>query len=267
VKICFSPDEYGNPGDHSYQARLLRKDSGLRYVGKQHEMIPLLDQSRAIATEKIEIDHAKPADLERIRKEQDTKVQIPYFRSMVEADPENWWARHYLAVALLNDNRKSEALAEWRVIVDSGPPTASRWLPAMINVAEGLLAEGKCDEAVEICRRAFPVFMDRREPYILLGDAEKGRGNAREAIRWLNIAAHMPKPESPSLAMSGIAYSWLPFKQLAEAYLMAGDLPSARRCLDIALAYRPRDPKLLAIRGDLLALLAKRAACSAVEVR
>jgi len=252
ARLYHRPDEYGNPGDFSSQARLIRKASGLRYKHAQHNQIPMGDaeRPRAIASADIIIEHLQPESRKLARQKQNQENRPDYFRAIIDKDPEHWWARYYLGVALEDEGDDSGAFEQWHTIVHNAPPTAPRWLTAMFNVVEQLLKRGEFKEAAETCRLAFPTYIDRREPWILLGNAEKCRGNAGEAIRYLNIAAHMPEPHLSHMTLSGPAYSWQPFKELAEAYTMAGNLGAARACADnlaksIGERIKGRRPKVI----------------------
>ncbi len=147
------------------------------------------------------------------------------FSHAIESTDENYFAYNALGAALRNDGRMDDAIADFKMALQSKPHFAD----AQDNLGEALAAEGRVDEALPHLREAVRLQPDSLEAHVNLGSALNKAGQSTEAESEFRAALAL-RPESAE-AHAGLGLS-----------LMAqGRAPDALPQLLEAIRIEPRD--------------------------
>ncbi|RJX28748.1 MAG: tetratricopeptide repeat protein [Desulfarculus sp.] len=110
---------------------------------------------------------------------------IDRLRQYLAAEPKAWHVRYNLGVALMQDGRPEEALAEFRQVLALSP----KHLESMINIAGIHLGAGRPEEAMRVLQSALGVW-DIPLVRANLGVAYLQMGRLEDAARELKLAVN-----------------------------------------------------------------------------
>ncbi|MGH8665104.1 MAG: tetratricopeptide repeat protein [Burkholderiales bacterium] len=133
------------------------------------------------------------------------------YERILEAQPENADALHFLGLLMRQRSRHAEALELMRRAVAAAPDYAS----AHNNLANLLCETGKLDEAARHLLRALELEPDDVRALNNLGNVARAAGQTEEAVRCFERAVEL----APEFA--------LPYENLGRVHMVAGDIPRA----------------------------------------
>lgn len=143
---------------------------------------------------------------------------IDRLRQYLEAEPKAWHVRYNLGVALLEDGRSQQALAEFRQVLAASP----KHLESMINIAGIHLGASQPEEALKVLTSALKVW-DIPLVRANLGVAYLQMGRLEEAARELKLAVNSA-PNMPDALTN-----------LSSVFLRLGELDNAEKAAREAL--------------------------------
>lgn len=97
---------------------------------------------------------------------------IHYYKLAVWLDPNHLTARMNCAVALHTLERRDEAMRQYREVMARGD--ISEWWRAWMLYAQGLMAQGNCDEALALLEKAEKVFPEDNQFWSTLAMCREG---------------------------------------------------------------------------------------------
>lgn len=181
------------------------------------------------------------------------KDSVTLWNRTLQCTSENRVAHHCLGTALMDRNRPTEAIEQFRAAIAIEPDYA----PAHYNLAVALAGLGRVDEAVTHYEKTLELQPENAAAHNNLGNILAQRGLLEAALGHCREAVHI-QPDFPE-AHFNLGGVWLVRGRIDEAiaeYRLAleskPDYAQARFCLGVALANRGRYEEAIVEYGKAL---------------
>jgi hypothetical protein len=223
---------YGN--DVFCHARLFKNFCGVHFKGKVHEY-PVLHWLPFKTETKLNVIHKTHKHVTENRILRNIRI----LRKEVEEDPHNARALFYLANALKELGQYDEALDTYQKYLSRSYWKDERFL-AQKYMGQIYQWQKQHVKAIEELFKA--ILIDERwaEAYYYIGENYYYLGKYEMCIRWMQMAASMPVPDSTMFKEMAI-YRDLPYRYIFASYETLGNFEGATEYCELALEKNPGD--------------------------
>ncbi|KFN12279.1 MAG: glycosyltransferase [Paenibacillus macerans] len=232
-----SKDEYGNVTFSLRRNRLVRRSRNFRWIGPVHEY---LEVGGHTVHSDIAITHLSKND----GKDSDRNLKIYERRLSVEEEltPRDIY---YYANELKDHGFHRKAIRYYETFLNGGKGWIEDNISACGKLADCYHALGDRQSELEATLRSLQYDHPRAEFCCRLGYHFLNEQNYKAAIFWYRSAIQA-KPEDDHLGFANPAFwTWLPHLQLSVCYDRIGKYELASQHNELALHYRPEDPRML----------------------
>jgi glycosyltransferase involved in cell wall biosynthesis len=241
--LYINPDPFGVPQLFLMQTRMFRNGYGIHYEKPAHNVLVGFDNETEMAgVLDVVIIHQMPPEREKWRIAQRKRMNIGRLREALEKNPNDARSWFYLANTYIDLGMNDEAEKCYLKYLPLSSFGEEKF-QALLQL--GLIARNKedWDTAEQRALEALKVQWNRAEAYVLLGEVAYARQDWAEAAHWYWVAANMPPPPSV-MFLQGKAYTWLPWRRLADCYMRLGRYDEALECVDKCREWLKDHPEL-----------------------
>lgn len=239
MEYNYAQDEFGKAICRFFRHRIVRTDRRVRWELPIHEHLCIPPGWKEEVTD-IVVTHKRTGEGE----EADKGRNIRLLRKAAVEHPDNQRVKFYLGKELCyNEGAQEESV---RILEEY--LKKDDWHENQVNacywLALGYLSLKKEDQAIDAALRGVKLDPRWAEFYCIIGQIYYDRSDWGQAIRWFEIAASRPVPETVGTVVLD-NYTWVPRDRLCKCYSKVGDIRKAYEWNEAALSYRPKDKRLL----------------------
>lgn len=247
----YAQDEFGASTCTLQRHRIVRKDPRVRWYLPIHECLQFPPGNRDAMTDVV-VTHKRHSD----SLIQDKGRNIRILRKAVAQYPEDQRVKYYFAKELNTEGEHAESARVFEKYLLKGD-CHENMVQAYYWLAMDYLFLKDEENAIETAMRGIRFDPRWAEYYALIGQICNDRGDWERSIRWFELAASRPIPQSWGTVLVD-KYTWLPRLQLCVAYARSGNPKKAYEWNEAGLAYRPGDSRFQFNREYLRDLLFDR---------
>lgn len=249
----YAQDEFDRPICKFFRHRILRTSLKIRWELPIHEHLGIIAGMREAMTNVV-ITHRRTGEASA----QDSGRNIRILKKAVVQYPESQRMKFYLGKELYSEGQHAELVATLEEYL-----TRSDWHENQVNayywIAMSHVALKQEEKAIDACLRGIKLDPRWAEYFFVIGQIYYDRSDWGQAIRWFDIAASCPVPETWGTVIMSY-YTWEPRDRLCMCWSKIGNMRKAYEWNEAALSYRPHDPRLQYNRTFLRDQLYDRAA-------
>lgn len=234
----YAQDEFDKPICKFYRHRIVKTNPRVRWELPIHEHLCIIPGTKEAMTNVV-ITHRRTGEGATA----DRGRNIRMLRKALIQHPDNQRVKFYLGKELYNEGSQEESI---RILEDY--LTKGDWHENQVNayfwLAMDYLTQKKEDKAIDAALRGVKLDPRWAEFYCLIGQIYYDRSDWGTAIRWFEIAASCPVPETWGTVILD-NYTWVPRDRLCKCYSEIGNVRKAYEWNESSLSYRPEDKRLL----------------------
>ncbi|WP_426448061.1 glycosyltransferase [Paenibacillus sp. S-38] len=243
MPYLLSFDERGRAVYSLRRNRLVKRSRQFQWIGCVHEY---LEVSGNILHSDIAVRH-QPVE----RPGRSGRNLAIYERKLASGEAFTPRDRYYYANELRDHGRWKQAAEQYEQFLSEGLGWAEDCIQACGKLADCYHELGQRERFAESALRSFRYGMPRAEHCCRLGYHFLQSGELEAAVFWYETAARLNRPGSRWAILNEACWSWLPHLQLCVCYDRLGDYARAYEHNRQALAYLPKDPRMLANQAYL----------------
>ncbi len=238
--VHLDPDHHGIPTLFYPRVHLVRNLPDVRFEFASHNAITVQGEEQILLRECVILHTQKPKKRAE-REVQRVEMNIPNLAAQGEAgeSAENARGYFYLGNTLLDAGDMDGAEKAFLDYLAISTWNDERY-QARIHLATLYLMRGQFDKAEEVTKQAITESgqWSRAEGYMVLSDCCLARGDAVEAIHWIQVATQC-RPQINGLFLQGHLYTWFPHWRLALLFDRIGCPIDALKHAEQAAKWRP----------------------------
>ena len=232
-KYEYAHDEFGKSICSFYRERIVKRDLNLKWQEPIHEYLPL---SAKYTKTDIEVHHYKI--------HVSSQRNINLLEKIVEKNPNSARNVFYLGKEYFDCGITDKGYETLSRFVDMPDAWNENKFSAYVRMSIYRKNRKEFVDAFHHAHQAIEVDPLKAEAYCLLGDLCMEQRNLQRAIHWYTVAANMGRSEESLDVVEPKYHTWLPNLQLCLIYNELGSVSKAAVHNEIALSFRPEDPRL-----------------------
>lgn len=227
-------DEFGNVTTSLKRNRLVKREKNFIWIGAVHEYLEVWGN---IYHSDIAVTHGS------IHHDSDRNLRI-YENRLTRGEEFSPRDLYYFANELKDHQMYERAIEYYEKFLDTGKGWIEDNIGACGKIADCYHSLGNTHQELLAAFRSFEFDTPRAEFCCRLGFHFLQIKNIPTAIFWYKLATQLECPDSMAIANLTCS-TWLPHLQLCLCYDSLGKYELANKHNEIALSYRPKDPRML----------------------
>lgn len=188
---------------------------------------------------------------------QDSGRNLRILAKAVKEMPDDQRMRFYYARELGSAGKHEECAREFERYLSKPPDWTDNKVDAFLMMGNSYLNLKQEEKALESYARGIAFDPRWADFYLQTGQVHYNRGHWADAVRWFEIASKLKPPETLGFVYQD-NYTWIPHDRLCKCYAELGRTWHANEENEIALKFRPGDPRLLGNQAYLRDILYDR---------
>lgn len=234
----YAQDEFNQPVCKFYRHRILRTNPRVQWALPIHEHLCIPPGSREAMTN-IVVTHKRTGEGAAA----DAGRNIRMLRKALLQHPDNQRVKFYLGKELYSEGKHEELITTLEDYLTRGD-----WHDNQVNayywIAMSQMTLNRDEKAIDACMRGIRLDPRWAEFFFLIGQVYYNRSDWGTAIRWFEIAASCPVPETWGTVILGY-YTWEARDRLCKCYSEIGNIRKAYEWNEAAITHRPKEERLL----------------------
>lgn len=250
-----SEDEFGNVTFSLRRNRLVKRERHFRWIGQVHEYLQV---NGNILNSDIAVTHRSTNN----ERDSDRNLKI-YEKRVAAGEQLSPRDLYYFANELKDHAQYTKAIQYYESFLATGQGWIEDNISTCGKLADCYHALGDSQMELESSLRSLQYDLPRAEFCCRIGYHFLNTHNYNSAIAWYKMATELKLPDNHLGFVNPACSTWLPHLQLSVCYDRIGQYELACQHNEIALQYRPEDPRMLGNRAYFSTVLAKNIADAA----